>query len=294
MFNYKEYVKQDIIYSDEIMYNTNKRIDIYYKNKIKKKIIIRTPIMNVPFDIKVINGNYIVCVSFSRMGIDKDNEHFYNFITYLDKLINKLFKQKQIPYRKNIIEYKNFCKYMSFLVPKQATIYDVKNELTNFSINKNSEIALIIELVHVQYNDTESRCVWNVIQIKDYSCINVNKCLFIDDDDIIVEPLDSSFDKYIKMIKMGIPICAIKNNMIIGGFEQNDIDKLPDMKDNFIKGLHKIKIKSDVQELIGKPISLKKAETNKHVKLIKQTGFAPSLVDILNIKNGLKSITTDN
>lgn len=308
MYNYKNYENEKIyFYKPQFFFRDYKKINI--KCNGSKKVILQTPKMRIPFNVSGKN----ICISF-----DEKTKYFYNFIEYLDKTIYKLINIKKniwfddLKYRPTISKYKNI-NFMSLNLPKHNgdylfDIYDEQLGKINIdSLEKNNEIVLIIQLDYLWLNDNKIGCHWNVLQIKKYNSLNFNKCMIIDEIPTPPAPppapplapkINSENEKYLKMLKMGIPVLAVKNNMIRDGKDINIINKLPDDKENFILSLDKPimtkqkKLVPSSKDLLNMKNVLKKAEpiTNKNKKKKSSDGFAPSLDDIKNMKNTLKKI----
>ena len=104
-------------------------------------------------------------------------------------------------------------------------------------------------------------------------------------------------EKYLKMLKMGIPVLAVKNNMIRDGKDINIINSLPDDKEKFSSSLNKLNFEKNLEknlipspsDLLNMKNDLKKSEPIL-IKKKNDDGFAPSLNDIKNRKNTLKKI----
>lgn len=144
-------------------------------------------------------------------------------------------------------------------------------------------------------------CNWNVKQIKKYDTLNFSECLIVDDEGVcppVAPPPPPSpiipDNKYLKMMKMGIPIGAIKNNLVRDGY---NVDHLSNKEDVFRQQLITGNIpKSEnnrvpnITDLLLVKSGLKKtrAKANPKKKSFAQDGFAPTLDDILKIKNKLK------
>lgn len=299
MYNYKKYKDEQIFfYKPKNFFKNYKKIDIKYNKN--KKIIIQTPKMKIPFNI----SEKKICIEFNERS-----EIFYNFIKYLDNIIKKLIKLKKnlwfnkLKYKSIISKYKNID-FMTINMPikNNQYLFDIYNDklhkINIDTLKKNDDIVLIIQLEYLWLNDNNIGCQWNVLQIKKYETLNFNKCLIIDETPPIAPPLiNPANEKYLKMLKMGIPVLAVKNNMIRDGKDINIINSLPNNKEDFIKSLNKpIEIKkkklipsaSDLLNMKnilkkGKPIEKKKEKKNND-------GFAPSLDDIQNMRSVLKKI----
>lgn len=298
MYNYKDYKNERIyFYKPQFFFKNYKKINVKYKKN--NKVIIQTPKMKIPFNLT----DKKLCISFNK------NDYFYNFIKYFDETIKKLIQLKKKSWFYNKLEYKPILSnykdtdYMTINLPykNEQYLFNVFDEnlskINVDSLNKNDEIILIIQLEYLWLNNNKIGCHWNVLQIKKYNTLDFNKCLIVDTPPPPPPPpppINNVNEKYLKMLKMGIPVLAVKNNMIRDGKDINIINSLPDMKEDFIKSLNNpIKSKENkklipsTSDLLNMKNVLKKAGPNIKKKK-KSDKFVISLDDIKNMKNVLK------
>lgn len=321
IFNYKNYKNTSLVFTKPSpYYGSYEKIEIFYKdNTRKKKIILQTPPMFISFNVVDKDKNNSICISFSKKDVSKNVKLFYNFVCYLDKIIKNLcktkrntwLKKKKITYKPSISNYKNFSEFISINLPKKngKYLFDIYDEQTKKvgidKLTKNTEVSMIVELSNLYVGNKVMGCNWNVLQIKKYDTLSLDQCLIIDDEEIELPnevpiapiiPKNTKYEKYFKMLKMGIPLPAVKNNMIRDGNEISFVNGLPNDIDQFKLKLNSVPSKNNNKSLIPS-ISLltnakdllKKADTNKHEKkVVKKDGFAPSLSDIKNILCKLK------
>lgn len=323
MYNFRDYEETSFVYSKPIKINEKyNRVNLFYKNnKEKNKIIIQSPPMFVPFDI---NNEYnTISISFSKKNVNNGVMKFYNFMDYLDKINKQIIKKKKkcwfnnkkFVYKPIIKNYKKICDFVSLEIPKNKNgdykfnIFNKNLEkITMDKITKNSEISIIAELSYIWINNKKKKigCHWTVLQIKTYDSLNFDECLILDDDedektdniddnkqisDNKIE--DSIYEKYLKMLKMGIPLIAVKNNMLRDGVNKVYIDNLSnDLNDCKSELLKKKKIKNSNKLLLSSNNVLmdmkSKLKKGKKIKKLKNDGFAPSLKDIQDILSKLK------
>jgi hypothetical protein len=153
------------------------------------------------------------------------------------------------------------------------------------------------------------------LQIKKYSVLDFNQCLIVDEYDEpnnipvppppppmgqLVAPINSMYDKYFKMLKMGIPIMAVKNNMLMDGYDANFITSLPDTIEQFKQKLNSTNnncatvkkfvpsddMLSDMKSMLKDANKTKRNPSEKIAK--KNSGFVPTLSDITTILSQLK------
>lgn len=293
MFNYKKYDKINFKYTKPVLYKKPYyRINVY--DKKEEKIILQTPRMDIAFT----PTDHSICVSFCRKSVDKSTRKFYNFLKTLDK-INKKKIDSKWKYRKNVMKFVGI-KYMN--LNKSRRNFNVYNK-NSIQIDKNHlqkgvDISAIIELEYIWINKKKKTagCQWTVLQVKTYNKLNLNKCLIIDDDPKIIK--NKAYQKYIKMAEMGVPIMAVKNNMIRDGINKDIINDMPLEKKQFIKQLGNTKSPNNKQmkptknALLGAISNLRHCEKNENKnnksKNKRSNGFAPSLDDIKSIITKLK------
>jgi len=177
----------------------------------RKKIIIKTPKMMIPFDIKKFdNKAHSKCqlplsfMAIPAMANEMEIKQFYSFINEIDKLHKStvrehslrwnlpqtmVFKKSTQYYSKvfapfincNMITYPNYGDCFS--------VYDEFGKKSDFSILKKKDIvSTIIELTSIKFTDTEFTAEWTVISVrkhKPYSLINeliMNRGLRFDDE----------------------------------------------------------------------------------------------------------------
>ena len=207
------YVKPALFY--DACYN----IGIYYKvtkKDKKQKIIIKTPKMIIPFEIKKFdnNGNnkYNLTLSLRKktnLYNEQDIKDFYKFIKKIDDTNISLLEDyrkdwklpKKMKYRKSIsrLSY-DFPHHINLNLPHDQdygfmfSVYDEKAKLRDINILKKKVIvSAIIELTDLHFTDKLCFPRWNVVQVRKfnpYSPIQelmLTKCFIFDGDEIIVE-----------------------------------------------------------------------------------------------------------
>ena len=182
---------------------------------------------------------------------------------------------------------------------------------------------MIIELSNLYVGSQVVGCNWNVLQIKKYDTLSLDQCMIIDDEEVahltgnvplapcipmappipsslsnLIKPNNKKYEKYFKMLKMGIPLPAVKNNMIRDGNEFSFVEGLPNDVNQFKAKLNSLPSEEkssgggfvpSTSSLLDMKSLLKKSKTNEHEKKeTKNDGFAPSLSDIRNILGRLK------
>jgi hypothetical protein len=193
-------------------YQIENKIGIYYrtKGKDKKKIIIKTPIMEVPFGIGYYEEyKYYQMVlslkTLTHMYNDDEIKIFRQFIRKIDKIIKTTVEQnignwglpKEMKYRSSLkVGNPNYPPNMTFKLPKDTdgnfmfNIYGSGSELLTIDdITPRTNVAAVIELTHLEFSKSKKtyHLKWTMMQIKrypDYSSnhtVLMNSCVFDDD-----------------------------------------------------------------------------------------------------------------
>jgi len=203
------YVKPNFFYT--ICYN----MGIYYAmpEEKKRKIIIQTPKMLIPFDIKKYDNGprkiFRINISFNVMTNlynEEDIKKFYELMKNIDRTNQRTIKKytdkwgipSSLVYKKTIRKSSsNFPHYISFDVPFDEIygyyfhVYNDKGErITIEELTKKSVVSLILELTDLKFTDKKIYPNWTILQIKKfkpYSAVQeffMSRC-FIDDNEII-------------------------------------------------------------------------------------------------------------
>lgn len=232
--NIGKFDENNIVYSKPLSFpKVSKNLGIYYKKKIadedskkkiiKQKIIIETPKMLVPWDIKEYTTDSgkkyctlsISFASISNLYNEDDINKFFNFIKKIDKNNEEVIidyrkewgLSKQILYKPSVQRTSDkYSYFMNLYLPSddiRGLLFDVYDEDANKSdlkiIGKRSIIKVVLELSNINFSLTESRARWTILQIrkfKPYSPIQeffLSKCVICDQDD----PEDTVYDKLV-------------------------------------------------------------------------------------------------
>ena len=242
-----------------------------------------------------------IIFSLDNIRLKKDN----SFIEYIKQLENtikdkhkKKFKDKD--FVSCIYEWNNNF-YLKCRIENTTQCYDLdKNKIINKIISKGNVVKILIWIKGINISSTSCNLSLEVLQIRLYDVIPSNKCLI----DFEEEPknennttngkyemLDKSYDRFVKMLKMGININAVRQKCQLEG-----IDPTPLFKDDNSVETKKLSIlpnnpMMNVLSGIGK-VKLKKTEVNSLPKKPNKNKnvLVPTLDDILLMKNKLKHI----
>jgi hypothetical protein len=208
----------NIVYQKPLnFYTISKNLGLHYDasddlvTAAKQKIIVRTPKMLIPFDIKEFdNGRkcYKLRLSFTTMtNIYNEDEikKFYNYVKSVDKknkdtiksYVTKWGLPKDIKYKSSLsqtsTEYPECLNVNLPFDPEtgyQFGVYDEFATKSNVSIiNRKCIVSAIIEITDMWFGEKEFGTNWNVIQIRKFSSISpiqqmfMNNCYLLDDNE---------------------------------------------------------------------------------------------------------------
>ena len=254
---------------------------IKYNNS---NLIIQTPIVFLPFGINRFNNKSYIDFSFINSKNDTNMREFKTKIININNHLKNKFSSK----RKFISSFKSTEYYPDRL---RLSFYDdilifneAKNLITHEHIKSKIYVKLLITpqflwLTHNTYgsNTYGSNTYgirWNILQMKIYSKPILETYSFIED--------EVNIDKYIKMMRCGVPPPAIKNKMALEKLDPSLLDKfLPQTT-------------AKLSVTILKPNKDTKDKDKKEPKPIKvddNSGFRMTLDVLKNIK--LKKITEE-
>ena len=205
-----------------------------YKYPIKylaNDLIIQTPIIFIPFGLSMYNNKTYLDISFININNDKEMTTFKSTI---DK-INACVKSK-IHKKNKKLKFTNSIKKSSNLYPDRFRLC-IKDDILVFNENKKliqfdyiqpkMYVKVLIHPECIWCNEETFGITWNVVQLKLYNKLILNTYSFIDDEPSNQENKyknDPKYEKYFKMLKMGVPIDAIKHKMICDNLDPNIID----------------------------------------------------------------------
>mgnify|MGYP006129601939 CR=1 FL=1 len=241
---------------------------IKYKNS---NLIIQTPIVFLPFGINKFNNKSYIDFSFINSKNDKNMREFKTNIININNHLKNKFSSK----RKFVSSFKSTEYYPDRLrlsFSEDILIFnEVKNLITHEHIKSKIYVKLLIcpqflWLTNDAYGSNTYGIRWNIQQMKIYSKPMLETYSFIED--------EVNIDKYIKMMRCGVPHQAIKNKMM-----EEKID--PGLLDKFIPQT----TINNVSEQPFKPpkLNIKKRES-KPIKEEDTSGFRMTLDVLKNIK----------
>jgi len=251
---------------------------IKYKNN---NLIIQTPIVYLPFGINKYNNKSYIDISFINIKNDPVMREFKELIVNINSCIkNKVSKKIKFVSSFKSTEFYPDRLRLSFF--EDILVFnESKNLITLEYIKSKLYSKLLIIPQFLWTNNKVAGIVWNILQIKIYSKPMLDTYSFIDEDEVNIE-------KYIKMIRCGVPVQAIKIKMSSEQIDPILLDKfLP--KDSIQTSKLALSItkldlnKNNLKSISKKQIKQKKSNSNS------QSGFRMTMDQLKNIK--LKKIT---
>lgn len=294
----KEIHTEHIIFKKPICIGNN-----MYKYPIKylaNDLIIQTPIIFIPFGLSMYNNKTYLDISFVNIDSDKDMRMFKKSIDEINSCVIKKIKKKN-----KALKFTNSIKKSNNIYPDRLRL-SIRDDILVFNENKQiidfdyiqpkMYIKILIHPECIWSNQESFGITWNILQLKLYTKLILNTYSFIDEEPENTKDNkykdDPKYEKYFKMIKMGVPMDAIKHKMIADNLDPTILDssnKTKQVVSNIVTPLPppmpSINLFSEIKKA-------KKQKENKVVKvktINKDTPlcFRPSANEILNQLNKL-------
>lgn len=246
--DYNKFNTDTMIYIKPVLfYKVTRNMGIYYKKAIgdgetkNQKIIIRTPKMIVPFDIKLFENKetnkkkFKACLSFYAMTNlynEVEIKNFYSFVKKIDAINEEIVLDhkeawslpKKMKYKKTLQRLStDFPYHMEINLPydddNSKFLFNVYDESAKESaidiIKKKSIVSMVLELTDLRFNDSDYKANWTVMQIrkfKPYSPIQeffMTGCYICDQDNPEDTAYDIIIENYKKKLSKKIPLPII-------------------------------------------------------------------------------------
>jgi hypothetical protein len=187
---------------------------IKYNNS---NLIIQTPIVFLPFGINRFNNKSYIDFSFINSKNDKNMREFKtNIININNHLKNKFSSKRKFMSSFKSTEYYPDRLRLSF--SEDILIFnEAKNLITHEHIKSKIYVKLLISPQFLWLTHDTYGIRWCILQMKIYSKPMLATYSFIED--------EVNVDKYIKMMRCGVPPPAIKNKMVLEKIDPNLLDK---------------------------------------------------------------------
>jgi hypothetical protein len=218
---------------------------IKYKNN---NLIIQTPIVYLPFGINKYNNKSYIDISFINIKNDPVMCEFKKLIVNIHNCIKKQVSKK-IKFISSFKSTEYYPDRLRLSFYEDILVFNESKSLITLEYVKSKIYSKLLIIPQFLWTNNEvSGIVWNILQMKIYSKPMLDIYSFIDD--------EVNIDKYVKMIRCGVPVQAIKNKMC-----QDKID--PVLLDKFVP-----------TELLSKPVYVSNYKTP--IKLKEKTLEVPN------------------
>jgi hypothetical protein len=278
---------------------------IYINFKIKtdmgkEPVLIQTPKLFIPFGINKYKFSTNLETSLLIQEPAKQFKDFYISIKKLDKIIEKMKIKNKIIMGKQFIS----CIKPAVDIFPERILLNINNESSIFDLNKNQinidQITkkiygkFIIHLSHIWINESSYGYNLEVIQGMIDPKVIIKEFAFIDDE----EPIDK-YEKYRKMLSVGVPKEAVKKKIELDGLDPKCIEN----KSNIVTLAppppppipnlnHNIGFSKNLLSDLAKNIKLKKVQVKHVEKKKEEDARVPSLDQISSALANLKKINT--
>lgn len=309
----------------------------------KRKLIIQTSMLNIPNNIYKYENSDKQYITFEFPYLcDTKQIEFRNFLFNLEDYIieNKIPKLQSLSKRfqnislKSIFSKNNQKLQMNIQIHKENECFDANNKLISINkVSNSNKSKAILMLSGLWITKNSIGFMWSIIQLKLY--IGKRICFIEDDNPIktgdskltitnstqsiecpcckntiwlenklsILKSMDSKYDKYVKMKKLGIPVAAILQKIEMDGLDPNTFRSFlqkssntlshPSKLSNFSKKspkrspnkINMLDLLNGKNKLKKRKPTLKKKQTFK----IPKNMNIPTLSDIKNSLKSLKS-----
>ena len=248
---------------------------IKYKNN---NLIIQTPIVYLPFGINKYNNKSYIDISFINIKNDPVMCKFEQLIVNIHNCIKKKVSKK-IKFVSSFKSTENYPDRLRLSFYEDILVFNEAKSLITLDYVKSkiySKLLIIPQFLWT--NNKVAGIVWNILQMKIYSKPMLDTYSFIDDEEV-------NIDKYIKMMRCGVPIKAIQNKMSLEKLDPNLLDKfIPKDSSKQTSSLTLSIPNLDLNKNNLKSIPKNKIKEKSNSNSNSQTGFRMTMDQLLNIK----------
>jgi len=252
---------------------------IKYKNN---NLIIQTPIVYLPFGINKYNNKSYIDISFINIKNDPIMCEFKKLIVNIHNCIKKKVSKK-IKFVSSFKSTEHYPDRLRLSFYEDILVFNESKSLITFDYIKSkiySKLLIIPQFLWT--NNKVAGIVWNILQMKIYSKPMLDIYSFIDD--------EVNIDKYIKLMRCGVPTQAIKNKMNLEKIDPNLLDKF--IKPNPSQQTSRLSLhipildlnKTNLKSIPKKKIKQNKSNSNSNSNSNSQTGFRMTMDQLKNIK----------
>lgn len=308
-----------------VPYNINGKsyFDIFYDGK--HPLLIQTPLCTLSYKFSIYDDKYFK-VDLALEDNEKVRSEFTEMINYIQDLVlskvrkkyNYLFDGKECVY--GITSGK--CKLVNTNVDT-VKAFNIDNKCIDIrNVQPKDQVRALFQIDKLVVSEQSYSFTFRVMQLKKYSKVDLFNvgCLFQDiggGNSCVQGGDDEKFDKFRKMMKMGVPLQAVQHKMKMEGFTESEIAQFGMVKrpppppppppplfsfhgnngnagglnENKTGGLPFLGDISKGNFQLKSVVENQKSESErikqKIMKFVDKTKFAPSLQDILDAKASL-------
>lgn len=301
-----------------------------------KELIIQTPIMITPFGISLFGNNKYIDLSFINKNNDEEINLFYEKISEINNHVLKHMRYKHKYFKKNFINSIKsssgiYPERIRVSISDKIKCYDKYNNIDNLdNLNSRTLVKALIHVSHIWINNGKFGIYWNIVQLKTYGKLILEEFNFLEEDQpsytikipkinngelerggtMNVPPpppplpppppaplINPIYEKYFKMLKMGISSEAVKQKILMDNLDPSIIDNNPSCDVICNASVQTRPPANNVNLLseITKGVTLKSKNKRKY-KLIpkKENKSVLSVPSLWEIKNKLSSLKKTN
>jgi hypothetical protein len=195
---------------------------IKYKNN---NLIIQTPIVYLPFGINKYNNKSYIDISFINIKNDSVMREFKELIVNIHNCIKKKVSKK-IKFASSFKSTEYYPDRLRLSFYEDILVFNEAKSLITLEYVKSKIYSKLLIIPQFLWTNNEvAGIVWNILQMKIYSKPMLDTYSFRDD--------EVNIDKYVKMMRCGVPVKAIQNKMSLEKIDPVLLDKfLPKMSNN--------------------------------------------------------------
>jgi hypothetical protein len=301
VFKPKDILIDNIIFKKQ--YCVGNDIYNYPIKYLLKDLVIQTPIIYIPFGINSYNNKKYLDISLLNNDTDSDMKLFKKMIEHINKISIKKINRK-IKFINSIKKSPSsfYSDRLRLCINEKILVFnDQKTKISFDCIQQKLYSKLLISPKCIWRSPTNFGITWDILQMKIYDKLILYEYSFIDDEDNNSNTNtpynyenDAKYNKYFKMIKMGVPYDGVQQRMIIDKLDPSILDKQVNLKPTKIGNNRNTKLdvkpnKITPSMILGVKLNkINKKEKDKETKPIRHLNPLISLDEILLKKSLLK------
>lgn len=224
--------------------------------------IIKTPKLQMLYPPQIINQTrYYLSLYFTSPDIEHDPEQksFYDFLVKLDQKMSNFKKYTKGTQYKPTLKSDFF--FLNFY-PDEILTYDRNKEKIKLeNVLGGTYGIFLIELKSLWITSEKYGLSWEIKQAKMEERCVLNRVFFLDEIPSDKEEIGPEYQPYFKMLKMGIPLLAVKQKMTLKGLNPDIISQKPNKLTQF-EQFEQSEINTNL--LLESKLSLKKVDKDQN------------------------------